>query len=557
MVAEKVTWFKERGTNPIDINLKIMESSKYPKEPKNNFENFDLKLVWYVKKEPEISFCSLLADKILEGNFLSWRFNSISVSGFSAGAGYPQIWIRDSATIMPVARYTHSKSELTSWIKAHLSIQENDGALQDWIMGNGEYDKNTVESDQESSIVIAAYEISKSIGYDWLSEEINSKSILLRLSDALNYLFLHRLDSYTGLIKSGHTADWGDVSNEFSDQRATDLHKNSNEVVGIYTNSMGYGAAKSLSYLFYRTGSTKKADYWNNKATLLMDNIQTNLWQDDRGFFRIHNHVNFEHHANFDEKNIFPMGGNAVAIEMGAANQDQTDRIISQASKRQKLFNFSTISGVLLPPYPKGFFVHPILDDYFEYQNGGQWDWFGGRLVLQMFLHEFPDALLKSREICRKAVENKGYFEWDSMDGKGNGSSHFAGSAAIVSRMIIEGLFGVNWTTDGIIIKPRLGTTQGYIYIPQKESSKFISYNYEPSLLQQQNKYRIKLSLGSNSTLPKTIILLKKYKEFTFSSVKNYSRTIATKYQVKGNMVLININDTPIELTIEYEISEP
>ncbi|MCK4819465.1 hypothetical protein KA005_27075, partial [bacterium] len=379
-----------------------------------------------------------------------------------------------------------------------MSIQKQNGELQDWIKANGEFEKNTVESDQESSLVIAAYEISKTIGYDWLLEEVNSRSILLRLSDALDFIFVQRVDSRTGLIKSGHTADWGDVSNEFSDQRAVDLYEGSKEVVGIYTNALAFGAATKLSYLFTKTGNKDKAAYWERKSVNLLNSIQRYLWQENKGFFRVHKHVNFPNHDHFDEGNIFPMGGNAVAIEMGITNPSQIQHIIHQALSRQELFNFSTISGVLLPPYPKDFFKNPAIDDYFEYQNGGQWDWFGGRLVLQMFLNDTPRAFAKLKEICQKAFLNKGFFEWDTMDGKGQGSSHFVGSAATIARMIVEGLFGIDWSYKKIRIRPRLARNHGYIYVPQVEKGQFVSYVYKSAVSQSLDKLLINFSFGSN-----------------------------------------------------------
>lgn len=552
LVAEGITWFKNRGTKPIDISLNIIKSRENILKPKYNLENFSPKLVWHVEGEREINYCSLLSEKTLKENVKEFKFKNIPVYGFSAGYGYPQIWIRDSATIMPVARYKHSKSELISWIIAHLSIQKQNGELQDWIKANGEFEKNTVESDQESSLVIAAYEISKTIGYDWLLDEVNSRSILLRLSDALNFIFVQRADLHTGLIKSGHTADWGDVSDEFSDQRAVDLYKGSKEVVGIYTNALAVGAATKLSVLFAKTGNDDKAAYWKRKSVNLLNRIQRYLWQENKGFFRIHKHVNFPDHDHFDEGNIFPMGGNAVAIEMGITNPSQVQHIIRQALSRQKLFNFSTISGVLLPSYPKDFFKNPVIDDYFEYQNGGQWDWFGGRLVLQMFLHDDPNAFAKLKEICQKAFLNKGFFEWDTMDGKGQGSSHFVGSAAIIDRMIVEGLFGIDWSDKKIRIRPRLALNQGYIYVPQVENGQFVSYVYKSAVSQSQDKFLINFSFGSNVKYPKTLILPKSHNEYTYSAIKINGNQKLSEKRVTENLVEIDINSDKSEILIEY-----
>jgi len=549
LVAEGITWFQASKFSDTNCIISVVKSSPHPMAPVFEFENFVDKLVWHIDGEDEINYCSLLTNKTIEGNFQAFVFKGHRVSGFFAGDGYPQIWARDSATIMPVVRYTYPKSALVSWIKAFLSIQRKNGELQDWIGYGNTFGKNTVESDQESSVVIAAYEISKTLGYDWLRQDIQSRTILLRLHDALKFLFIQRRDATTGLIKSGLTADWGDVSNEFPDQRAVDLHPKSHEVVGIYTNAMAFGAATKLAFLMHQQGYDHLASYWKKESDELRDNINRYLWQKDKQFFRIHHHVNFGPHKHFNEGNIFPMGGNAVAIEMGVTTSNQADNIISQAVFRQKLFNFSTISGVLLPPYPKDFFINPILNDYFEYQNGGQWDWFGGRLGLQMFRCGHPLALEKLREICKKAFQNKGFYEWDTMDGKGQGSSFYTGGAATISNMIIQGLFGIDWDYKSIRIKPDLAAQNGYIYVPQVATGKFFSYAFHvgsPSA----DKVVVKFSFGSNVNNPKTLILPASYNKYMFA--RGTLNGNAVKERPNSDSIKISLSERRSELVVEY-----
>jgi hypothetical protein len=77
---------------------------------------------------------------------------------FSAGIGYPQIWIRDFATVVQAAYYILGDVAACGSIEIHLRNQRKDGSIYDWINSKGEYDKNTVETDQESSLVIAVAE---------------------------------------------------------------------------------------------------------------------------------------------------------------------------------------------------------------------------------------------------------------------------------------------------------------------------------------------------------------------------------------------------------------
>ena len=246
------------------IQLNIIQPTGIALVPE--FEKSNGKLSWYVEGDWALNFCSLLVEKTMEGNRVSFSYKGDMVYGFSAGFNYPEIWIRDSATIMPLARYLYPKPILTSWIKAHLKQQMDAGDVADWIRVDGMYDKNTVESDQESSLVLAAYEVSKSVGYDWLVEKDGKFTVLARLSRALNFLFEHRMDPQTGLIKSGHTADWGDVSHEFEDHLSSDLQQDSKEVVGIYTNALAHGAALRLAELFDRTADGINGALWRGKA---------------------------------------------------------------------------------------------------------------------------------------------------------------------------------------------------------------------------------------------------------------------------------------------------
>jgi hypothetical protein len=56
-----------------------------------------------------------------------------SVRGFGAGEVYPQVWLRDSSTIIPTSRFYYSLDYLSSWLEEHLAHQMDDGQLYDWI----------------------------------------------------------------------------------------------------------------------------------------------------------------------------------------------------------------------------------------------------------------------------------------------------------------------------------------------------------------------------------------------------------------------------------------
>jgi len=176
------------------------------------------------------------------------------------------------------------------------------------------------------------------------------------------------------------------------------------------------------------------------------------------------------------------MGGNAQAMISGLAGgpgDDKRRRIIEQALSRQKEFGVSTISSSLLPPYPKGFFRHPALDEPYEYQNGGQWDWFGGRLVLAMFESGFSrEAREKLIEIARKDIANGGLFEWNTKDGAGRGSDFYSGSAGSLARALIEGYLGIWISGHDLEISPRLGLDSARVHVHLPAVGRFVAYDY-------------------------------------------------------------------------------
>ena len=95
----------------------------------------------------------------------------------------------------------------------------------------------------------------------------------------------------------------------------------------------------------------------------------------------------------------------------------------------------ATIGGVLLPPYPSGFFRHPILREQFTYQNGGQWDWWAGRFSSRSSSAGTPlrpAASWRARGPRRRA--RGGLYEWNTREGQGQGSPRYAGSAGALGR---------------------------------------------------------------------------------------------------------------------------
>jgi hypothetical protein len=401
------------------------------------------------------------------------------VSGFAAGSAYPQIWLRDASTIIPASRFFYETPFLQSWIEEHLAYQRADGSLEDWIDSRGKADKNTTETDQETSAVRAAAQVSRLAGTAWLGKKIEGATVLSRLERALDSVLRLRFDKAHGLLTGAHTADWGDVDMNAPDQRAIYVDRTTHWTCDIYDQSQFYAAARDLAWMLSAGGQADQAAAWRERAGLVRKNADQWLWQKDKGFFRVHIHLDALKH-DFDEEAMFAMGGNTEAMISGLASDDQCRRIIETALAGQQRFSMSTMSGALLPPYPQGFFKHPMMDQPFEYQNGGQWDWFGGKLIAAMFEHGFSRAAReKLIEIARKNIANKGLYEWDSPGGKGQGSAFYSGSAGSLGQALFEGYFGFKIAGDSLSLEPKPGADRvmAHVFIPA--AGAFAAYDYQ------------------------------------------------------------------------------
>ncbi|PYQ15670.1 MAG: hypothetical protein DMF80_08205 [Acidobacteria bacterium] len=428
----------------------------------------------------------------LEANRKELRGRTGLVRGFGAGTAYPQIWLRDSATLLPLARWLYPRDYLDSWLVEHLAHQRADGALRDWIAAGWpsafrrdapaveavyregpvviSADRNTTEADQEASAVEAAHQVFRiTADRAWLRGAVAGRPLVDRLDAALAFVLRARFSRRYGLVTSAFTADWGDVSPVYGDQRAIYLDNRTPVVAGLYTNALFCQAARDLAALLGAAGRPGRARFWAEQARRVAAAVGRQLWQDERGFYRLHlvesAPVGW---AAPDDADVFALGGNAVAVLAGLADARQAARIFAVAEERRQRFGLSTVAGTLLPPYPRGVFRHPILREPYTYQNGGQWDWFGGRLVQAEF--ERGHAGLARRQlgqIAGRAVRSGGMREWATRDGAGRGSAAYAGSAGALGAALIAGLFGVDLHDGRLDLTVRLAEEEGELRLAE------------------------------------------------------------------------------------------
>jgi hypothetical protein len=352
--------------------------------------------------------------------------------GFAAGSDYPAVWIRDTATFIKYAMRFYSHDVLAKSIERFMERQGSEGSIVDSIDLDGKTDKNTVETDQESSLVLAASAIAKA-NPSWLNKKINGKTILQRLDMALEWVWKNKLNSKYQLITSAFTADWGDLDTSYPDQRATKLNDKSTLVLGIYTQAKYIQAIDALIKL-YPTAPSK----WKKRLDTLKRQTLKHLYLKDKGYFISHIVPGKDKEKYFNlEKEMLATGGNAEAILAGLMNREQIQRFLSILKERRKQYHLRTISFTLLPPYPKDFFSHHLLKHPWSYQNGGEWDWIGARVINALYSNGFQEeAKSYLMEIAQKNLANYCIYEWEDRGGTGRGALFYVGTAGLLGDVI-------------------------------------------------------------------------------------------------------------------------
>lgn len=414
-----------------------------------------------------------------------------TVSGFGAGESYPQIWLRDSAWIVPAAAAYYEADTLTSWLDLHLSVAMKNGRLRDWVaagspetfrewapqvsaLGPLAFDTNTNESDQEPSAALAYCRSREALGAEGGAAPAH-RFRFDRLVKAMEALRRDRTDRRTGLVWSGLTADWGDVSPLHADQRAIYLDAKTPRTLSLYSNVMTYAALHCLASL---DGPRAVTERLAAEAARLREVIRGAFWMKDRGYFRIRLKLDPVPEAFAGEEDArFALGGNALAVLFGVADDDQAQGIFETAERLRQAHNFSTISTTLIPPYAASVFQHPAMREPFKYQNGGQWDWYGAALVEAEFArgHSASARAHLDQILSRTLAAGPGIHEWYTQEGSPQGSPAYAAAAAAIHGAIVRGLFGVSRSAHGYQLALRTGETHGRFEIPHRAGGEPLS----------------------------------------------------------------------------------
>jgi cellobiose phosphorylase len=389
-------------------------------------------------------------------------------TGLNAGSGYGEVWIRDLNTFIEVALEVNDPQPIRAALLIFFKFQGADCNIVDGYIPKSRAivsykyrqsdlapdllaHKNTVETDQESSLVQALCKYVRQTGdRSLLQEKVEGQTVLERLGRALDYLCTERFDTNHGLVWGATTVDWGDVQPEHA--RGVELDESSHRALDIYDNAMLLIAIEDYRQLL-GDGSAQAAR-WRITRDTLKRNVRQHLWDRQRQKFIPHLYLaGSPFPKEFDEAAVFYHGGTAVAIEAGLLSREEIARSLAQMRSNVVAAGASSIGLTVYPPYPQGTFKARGMKPY-GYQNGGDWCWFGGRMIQQLIRQGFAaEAYVELKPMTDRVVRTGDFHEWWSRDNQPRGSARFRGSAGVLGKAI-EML--QTWARENVPVQPEL-----------------------------------------------------------------------------------------------------
>lgn len=382
--------------------------------------------------------------------FTKTKALEIIQTGFNAGDGYQEVWIRDFNTFIELSAEVFAKEELKENLLVFFRMQGADGNIIDGFTPREQVDvdydftfselepryaahKNTVETDQESSLIQAVYKYILLTGdRSILDEKVGDKTVAKRMEWAMDFLMENRFNAEYGLIIGATTADWGDVQPEHG--WGVDLDDNTHPAIDIYDNAMFVIALNNLIEIL--PASEEK---WAKIRDDIATNSRKHLWDEQNQKFIPHIYLEkgSPFPANFDENQIYYFGGTAIAIEAGLLSREEIKTSLDEMVRRVKEAGAASIGLTLYPPYPEGYFANKIMNPEYSYQNGGDWTWFGGRMIQQLIKNGFiEEAYEQIQPMVKRVKDNNGFYEWYTVDNQPRGSGTFRGEAGVLYTAI-------------------------------------------------------------------------------------------------------------------------
>jgi len=374
---------------------------------------------------------------------------NLASQGFNAGSSYAEVWIRDYNTFIELSMETMPDSLVRENLNTFFAFQGEDGNIVDGFVPINKSDvpynfiysdlapqymahKNTVETDQETSLVqaVAKY-VRKSGNKEYLQQEVYGATVYEHLVRCMEYILNCKMDSRYGLVTGATTVDWGDVQPE--NDWGVRLNENSHICCDPYDNAMFVLALNDMAEM-----ATEKADRqrWEKLSKEITKNTRQYLWDEENQKFRPHLYLkDSPFPEDFPEDSIFVQGSTAVAILAGILEDDEIDASLAHMLDCQKKANAQTIGITVYPPYPDEVYLHRMSP--YTYQNGGDWTWFGARMVHALAKYgKWQEAHDVLSPMLDRVIQNQSFYEWYKPDGTPQGSGTFRGEAGVLYTAI-------------------------------------------------------------------------------------------------------------------------
>lgn len=368
------------------------------------------------------------------------------LNGFTAGTSYGEVWIRDFNTFINGSLRVHNKENVKDMLLLFFKIQGKDGNVPDGAIKSDKASvgykyiysdlapgwavhKNTVETDQESSLIQAVRKYIDATGDGTiLSEKIGDYTVIERMESALKYVLKERWSDKYGLVIGATTVDWGDMQAQSG--WGVVINDKTKWAIDIYDNAMFLNAINDFIAIVPKDYHSEIN--WKRTASALKKNIRKHLWDAKAEKYIPHIYLNGSPFSpDFNEKGILYTGGTACAILAGLHDKKEILKINQQFVEAAAKEKYATIGITVYPPYPLEAF--PNVPPY-TYQNGGDWTWFGGRMIQALTANGFAQqAYTEINPMIDRVIENNGFYEWyDVKTGKPKGSGDFRGEAGVL-----------------------------------------------------------------------------------------------------------------------------
>lgn len=383
--------------------------------------------------------------------FVKQKALAVVKTGFNAGDSYGEVWIRDYNTFIELSSEVFPKEDLKENLRVFFRLQREDGNIIDGFIPkekaiqtkdgykyiftdlepNYAGQKNDVETDHESSLVQAVYKYVKKTGDTaFLNETIGTKTVAKRLEWAMEFLLNHRWSDEYGLIWGATTADWGDV--QHTHPWGVFITEDTKYAIDIYDNAMMLIAIDNMIELI-----PNFKQKWQPIKNRISKNVMKHLWDDKNQKFIPHVYLDGSPYPDdFNENEIYYHGGTAVAIEAGLLSKAQIKKALDKMIANVKASGASSIGLTLYPAYPDYAFKNKGMYPY-GYQNGGDWTWFGARMIQQLIENGFyEEAYQQLQPMVKRVKDNDGFYEWYTIKNTPEGSGTFRGSAGVLYKTI-------------------------------------------------------------------------------------------------------------------------